>query len=351
MLGGSAFYDIGPFRLDLSTRLLSLEGQALPLGPRAVAVLSVLVEAAGQPQTKERILEAAWPGLVVEEANLAVQISAIRKTLSRAGGAEHWIETLPRRGYRFAGPVLMGSAPKDAGGDAAGGALDARSPVDRRAAVCQHERRSEPGLFRRRRRRGNHHGAQPHPLVVRHRPHLQLQLQGQGSTGFKQIARELGVRYIVEGSIRRSADQLRITAQLIDAATGAHLWADQLRRVDPRRVRAAGPACTGGGRRHRAGAHRSRDPACAAGAHAGHHGLRAVPARPPRRLFLGENRHPGGDRPLESGDRARPSLRPGAGSAVGLPYVPVCRRLVRRLRRAIQPNGRARAANDSLRPR
>src|SRR5439155_22627539 len=52
-----------------------------------------------------RIMDAAWPCLVVEESNLAVQISAIRRALAEVPGGEHWIETLPRRGYRFIGPV------------------------------------------------------------------------------------------------------------------------------------------------------------------------------------------------------------------------------------------------------
>lgn len=55
---------------------------------------------------KAMILDAAWPGLVVEESNLAVQICVIRQALARVAGGEHWIETLAKRGYRFVGPVL-----------------------------------------------------------------------------------------------------------------------------------------------------------------------------------------------------------------------------------------------------
>jgi non-specific serine/threonine protein kinase len=98
-------YDLGPFRLDADAGVLMHDGDPLPLGPRAIAVLTVLVENAQVYLPKERILEAAWPGLVVEEGNLAVQVSAIRRTLARAPETEGWIETLPRRGYRFAGPV------------------------------------------------------------------------------------------------------------------------------------------------------------------------------------------------------------------------------------------------------
>jgi DNA-binding winged-HTH domains len=97
-------YNIGPLQLDPEARVLTQEGAAVALGARAVAVLTVLVSRANEYVEKSAILDAAWPGLVVEEANLAVQISAIRRALALVGGGG-WIETLARRGYRFVGPV------------------------------------------------------------------------------------------------------------------------------------------------------------------------------------------------------------------------------------------------------
>ncbi len=97
-------YKIGPLHLDPDAQVLTQEGAAVALGARAVAVLTVLVSRANEYVEKSAILDAAWPGLVVEEANLAVQISAIRRALARVGGGG-WIETLARRGYRFVGPV------------------------------------------------------------------------------------------------------------------------------------------------------------------------------------------------------------------------------------------------------
>ena len=77
----------------------------MALGARAVAVLTTLVKRTNEYVQKSAIMDAAWPGIVVEESNLAVQISAIRRVVSQAPGGAHWIETLPRRGYRFVGPV------------------------------------------------------------------------------------------------------------------------------------------------------------------------------------------------------------------------------------------------------
>ena len=106
MAGLGAIYEIGPFRLDSAAKALSRAGAPVALGPRAVAVLALLVESAQQYVPKARLMDQAWPGLVVEESNLGVQISAIRRALAEAPGGKHWIETLARRGYRYVGPVI-----------------------------------------------------------------------------------------------------------------------------------------------------------------------------------------------------------------------------------------------------
>ncbi len=98
-------YEIGPFSLDPAAGVLSCGGHPVALGARAVAVLTALVKQPNQYVRKESILDAAWSGLVVEEGNLPVQILAIRRALAQAPGGERWVETLPRRGYRFVGPV------------------------------------------------------------------------------------------------------------------------------------------------------------------------------------------------------------------------------------------------------
>ena len=101
----TAVYEIGPFRLDAETHVLAYGGSPVALGPRGAAVLQALVASPNEFVAKGSIIDAAWPYVVVEESNLAVQISAIRHVLARVPGGEHWIETLPRRGYRFVGPV------------------------------------------------------------------------------------------------------------------------------------------------------------------------------------------------------------------------------------------------------
>jgi DNA-binding winged helix-turn-helix (wHTH) protein len=100
-----ASYILGPFRLDAETDTLFRSGEPVSLGRRAVALLRVLVEQRGFPVSKDALMDAAWPGLTVGESNLAVQIAALRRVLGEEPGGDNWIETLPRRGYRFVGPA------------------------------------------------------------------------------------------------------------------------------------------------------------------------------------------------------------------------------------------------------
>ena len=100
-------YRIGPFVLNARTCILSEGSTPVALGKRAVAVLATLVESPQEYVPKARIMESAWPGVIVEESNLAVQVSSIRRVLARAPGGENWIETLSGRGYRFVGPCTL----------------------------------------------------------------------------------------------------------------------------------------------------------------------------------------------------------------------------------------------------
>src|SRR5215813_2075052 len=101
-------YTFGPFRLDAEAQVLFRGAEPVALGQRAVALLGVLLERPGDLVPKDALIEAAWSGLAVEESNLTVQIAALRRALGEEPGGERWIETLPRRGYRFVGPVRIG---------------------------------------------------------------------------------------------------------------------------------------------------------------------------------------------------------------------------------------------------
>src|SRR5262249_2783210 len=88
-----------------SAEILFCRSQPTPLGRRAVVLLRTLLERPGIPTSKDTLIEAAWPEVIVEESNLPVQIAAVRKALGEVSGGELWIETLQRRGYRYVGPT------------------------------------------------------------------------------------------------------------------------------------------------------------------------------------------------------------------------------------------------------
>src|SRR5882762_10118031 len=111
----ATIHKFGPFRLDADAEILFHGAEPTVLGQRAVALLRILLERAGAPVSKDALIEAAWPGLAIEDSNLTVQIAALRRVLEGVAGGATWIETLPRRGYRYVGPVAtMGYPPAGA---------------------------------------------------------------------------------------------------------------------------------------------------------------------------------------------------------------------------------------------
>jgi DNA-binding winged helix-turn-helix (wHTH) protein/Tfp pilus assembly protein PilF len=98
-------YEFGAFRLEVAEHLLLRDGETIPLQPKAFELLLVLVKHHGHLLGKGELLEAVWPDTIVEEVNLANNISILRKALGEGMNEKRFIETVPRRGYRFVAPV------------------------------------------------------------------------------------------------------------------------------------------------------------------------------------------------------------------------------------------------------
>ncbi len=221
-------YIIGPFRLDADAALLFRGSVPVALGQRAIAVLRVLVERAGAPVSKDMLIKSAWAGLIVEESNLPVQIAALRRALGEEPGGESWIETMPKYGYRFVGPATPDDQPSITARPPA--ATDTPPlPVQPAIAVLPFQNMSgdpEQEYFA--------DGVVEEIITSLSRFRSLFVIARNSSFTYKgravdvkQIGRELGVGFVLEGSVRRSTDRVRITAQLIDASTRAHLWADR----------------------------------------------------------------------------------------------------------------------------
>ena len=107
----ATIYIFGPFRLDAEAKMLFRGAEPTALGQRAVVLLWLLLERAGAPVSKVALIETAWPGLAIEDGNLTVQIAALRRVFNDVAAGASWIETLPRRGYRYVGPLVATSHP------------------------------------------------------------------------------------------------------------------------------------------------------------------------------------------------------------------------------------------------
>lgn len=206
----------GPFRLDRRGRSLTRAGVEISLGRRAFDVLCVLAAAGGEAVSKDVLLDQVWPGLTVEENNLQVQISALRKALG--GGM---IATIPGRGYRLT--MAPPNQPTPMPDVTVGKPSIAVLPFTNISGDIEQEYFAD--------------GVADDIITELSRIRSFFVIARNSSFAYKghavdvrQIARELGVRYILESSIRRAADRLRVTAQLVDAETGNHLWADRYDR-------------------------------------------------------------------------------------------------------------------------
>jgi TolB-like protein len=219
----------GRFRLDLPHRRLSSNGVPVALKNRAFDILCVLALAQGEVVTKDELMEKVWPGLVVEENNIQVHISALRKALGEERGAPVHLFTVPGRGYRLVGVQLPAS---DIAGKA--GIAGARALPDRPSiAVLSFENMSsdpEQEYFA--------DGVVEEIITGLSRVKWLFVIARNSSFVYKgkavdarQVGHELGVRYLLQGSVRRSGDRFRIAAQLIEAQSGAQLWTERYERL------------------------------------------------------------------------------------------------------------------------
>jgi len=108
-------YEFGPFRIDTRNRLLFRNDEPIPLKPKVVDTLLLLIENSGQVLEKDELIQKLWPDTFVEEANLTQNIYVLRKALNSGDHSENYIETIPRRGYRFTGHVKKLTSEETAG--------------------------------------------------------------------------------------------------------------------------------------------------------------------------------------------------------------------------------------------
>lgn len=217
----------GRYRLEPLGGLMS-GGRNVHLTPKALAVLSFIAERPGEIVTKDQLFSAVWPEVNVGDAALVTCVQELRRALKDDARRPRYIETLHRRGYRFVGKMAV--APPTAAVESNGHAL--ALPNRPSIAVLPFANMSEDP--------DHEHfadGISEDLITDLSRIHW-LFVIARNSTfvyknraiDLKQVARELGVRYVLEGSVRRAGKRIRISAQLVDAVTGGHHWAERYDR-------------------------------------------------------------------------------------------------------------------------
>jgi adenylate cyclase len=187
-------------------------------------VLVALVESAGDTVHKDKLIARVWPDTFVDEGNLRFQVATLRKALGGGRGGNRFIANISGRGYTFVAPVMRERAYAD--NALAGGAALPDKPS---LAVLPFQNMSGDA-------------AQEYfvdgmveeiTTAIARLPWLFVIARNSAFTykgkpvGVKQVAQELGVRYVLEGSVRKAGNRVRITGQLIDTTTGAHIWANR----------------------------------------------------------------------------------------------------------------------------
>ena len=216
MEASDRIYEFGPFRLECAERRLLRNGTSVILTPKVLDLLIVLVEHRGHLVSKDELLRRLWPDSFVEEANLSVNISTLRRALGdQSHGHGKYIETIPRVGYRFVASV------REATGSAELPAIHSIAVLP----LLNLSLDTAQDYFA---------DGMTEELITELARISNLRVISRASVmrfkgtqkSVRKIARELAVDAVVEGAVVRDENRVRISAQLIDARTDLHLWAE-----------------------------------------------------------------------------------------------------------------------------
>lgn len=222
----------GNFALGLSERRLTCAGQPVKLSSRALDILCELASAAGEVVSKDRLMESVWAGRVVEENAIQVHVSALRKALEVGSDGHAYILTVPGRGYRLVGT----DSSSEPAAHAASSTMPARGTTVAVLRFANLSGDSSQDYFA--------DGIVEDIItglsritglsVVGSTSSLLFDAgSGEGSGDLATIGRKLGCRYLVQGSVRKADNRIRITARLVESDTGVALWAERYdRRFD-----------------------------------------------------------------------------------------------------------------------
>ena len=233
-------FAFGDYRLDPERRELTLRAQAVTIGPQVFDLLLHLVGHRDRVVSKDELLQAVWSGRIVSESTITSHINAVRKAIGDNGEEQRLIRTIARKGFRFVGtveadpaearrPLVQPGPVEQIGRQPAQLPPSTPSPDKPSITVMPFQNLSgdpEQDYFA--------DGVVEDIIAALSRIRWLFVIARNSSFALKaravdvkEVGREFGVRYVLEGSVRKSGNKVRITGQLIEAATGTHLWAER----------------------------------------------------------------------------------------------------------------------------
>lgn len=229
----------GDYVLDPGRRELTLCGQVVAVGPKVFDLLLHLITNRDRVASKDDLLQAVWGGRIVSESTITSHINAVRKAIGDNGEEQRLVRTVARKGFRFVGEISPGEVGderqpdgpniKDGSGEPRGAPPALVLPNKPSITVLPFQNLSgdpEQQYFT--------DGVVEDIITALSRVRWLFVIARNSSFTYKdravdvkEVSRELGVRYVLEGSVRKLGNKVRITGQLIDATTGTHLWAER----------------------------------------------------------------------------------------------------------------------------
>lgn len=217
-----AALQFGRFTVDAERGLLLRDGAPAAINRRCVALLVALIKAGGKAVSKSDLMDIGWPSQAVQENNLTVQIAALRRCLGPAPDGTDWIATVARVGYRFAGFAEVSGGAAPLAPVAAEKPSLAVLPFENADADNSQHLLADGlcediinGLSR----------FSSLVVIARH-----SSFRFRGASELAESGRQLGARYLVTGTLRQGGGQLRLSVQLVEAASGRQLWSQRFER-------------------------------------------------------------------------------------------------------------------------
>jgi DNA-binding winged helix-turn-helix (wHTH) protein/Flp pilus assembly protein TadD len=234
------FYQFGPFRIDAEKRVLLRVGEVVPLKPKAFDTLLVLVQHHGEVLEKDNLMEMLWPDSDVAESNLPQHISALRKALGESPNERRYIVTVPGRGYRFAARVIESN--EESSEFIVGSYSESTLVIQEQNHDEGENSETRKSLAVLPFKQWDVQGGEEYlglgiadTLITKLsnlrgvlvRPTSAVVRYAVQHTNSMEAGRDLGVESVLEGSIRRLGDRLRVTVQLVRVQDGSSLWASK----------------------------------------------------------------------------------------------------------------------------